>query len=291
MVTRVQRIKNSWELGKISWGVLKSDRSLVWFPVMALIGSLIVAGVFGGLIAATGLDTRTNHEGLKGVGYVFAVLGYIGLAFVGTYFLAGLCAAANERLQGRDATVRGGLDAANSKLHRIIPWALVQATVSIVISSLEERAGWLGQIIVRLLGAAWQVLTFLTVPLIVLEDVGPIDALKRSGTLLKQTWGENVFGQAGFGLLALVAMLPGILVAGIGVATGTLVAAIPLVAIGVVWILIVQMAIQAMSGIYRTALYRFAVDGKPPAAFAQADLAHAFTQRGRRGFGQAPSPN
>ncbi len=282
----VQRIRTSWELGKISWGVLRSDRTLAWFPVLSLIGSLIVVGIFGGLIAATGYDSNGANEGLKGIGYVFVVCAYIGLALVTTYFQAALTAGANERLNGRDSTFESSIAAANSKLHRILPWALVQATVSIIISAVEERAGFVGQILVRLLGAAWNVVTFLTIPILVLEDLGPWNALKRSGTLLKQTWGENLIGQAGFGLLALVAMLPGAAFIGIGIATGTLVAAIPLVAIGVIMILIASIIISAMSGIYRTALYRFAVDGKAPPAFAGADLGGAFAKRGaRRGFG------
>jgi len=147
----VQRIRNSWELGKISWSVLRSDRSLAWFPVFSGIGSLVVFGVFGGLIAATGIEDQRNQSGLKAIGYVLVVAAYIALAVVNTYFQAGLTAGANERLDGRDSNVKASLRAANSRLHRILPWALAQATVSILIRSIEERAGWLGQIIARLL--------------------------------------------------------------------------------------------------------------------------------------------
>ena len=283
----MQRIRTSWELGKISWSVLKSDRSLAWFPVLSAIGTLVVIGVFGGLVAATGLDTTGNKESLKGIGYVFIGAGYIALAFVSTYFLAGLVHGANERLQGRDSTVGGSIAAANAKVHRLLPWALVQGTVSIIIAMIEERFGVVGQIIARLIGAAWAIVTFLTIPIIMLEDLGPIQALKRSGTLLKQTWGENIVAQAGFGLLALVAMLPGIALIAIGVATGSIVAAVAIGLIGAVWIAIVSVVISAMSGIYRTALYRFAVDGKAPPAFANADLGHAYGPKSARrgGFG------
>jgi hypothetical protein len=287
----VERIRNSWELGKISWGVLRSDRTLAWFPVLQLIGSLIVVGIFGGLIAATGIDSKGSGDGLTAIGYVFIGCAYIGLAFVGTYFQAALVSGANERLNGRDSTFKSAMAAANAKLHRILPWALVQATVSIVISAIEDRAPFLGQILARVLGAVWNVVTFLTIPILVLEDLGPWNALKRSGTLLKKTWGENLAGQFGFGLLGLVVMLPGIGLIALGVATGTLVAAIPLVAIGAVLVLVASVVIQAMSGIYKTALYRFAVDGTAPPAFAGADLGGAFKQRSaRRGFG-APSSN
>jgi Family of unknown function (DUF6159) len=279
----MERIRNSWALGKISWGVLRSNKALTSFPVLSGLASLLVIGVFAGLIAATGLDTTEGNEGLEAIGYVFLVLAYIALAFVNTYFTAGLVAGANEVLDGRDTTVADSLRAANDKLHRILPWALVQATVSIVISAIEERAGFVGQLIAGLIGAAWAVVTFLTIPIIMLEDLGPWNALKRSGTLLKQTWGENIVAQAGFGLLSLVVSLPGIALIAIAAATGSLAAIVVLGGIGVVWIAIAAVVIGAMGGIYRTALYRFAVDGQAPAAFAGADLERAFGPRRAQG--------
>jgi hypothetical protein len=273
----VGRIRTSWELGKISWGVLKSDRTLAWFPILTLLVSLVVMAAFGGLIAATGVDSA--NDSLEPIGWVFVVVAYIALAFVGTYFLGALVHGANERLEGREASLGRSLGAANGRLHRIIPWAVLQGTVSVILSALEERAGWLGQIVVRLIGAAWAVVTFLTVPVIMFEDLGPIDALKRSGTLLKQTWGENLLAQAGFGLLGLVASLPGIFFLVIGITSDELALAVPLVGIGAVWILVVTVVIQAMGGIYRTALYRFAIDGAAPPAFASAHLDEAFRRK------------
>lgn len=273
------RIRTSWELGKISWGVLRSDRTLAWFPVLSMVVSLVVVAGFAGLIAATGVSTTDGQESLEAIGWVLVVVAYIVLAFVTTYFLAGLVHGANERLEGRDATLGASLGAANDRLHRIIPWAILQGTVSVIISALEERAGWLGQIVVRLIGAAWAVVTFLTVPVIMFEDLGPWSALKRSGTLLKQTWGENLLAQAGFGLLAMVASIPGIVLIVLGAASDELLAMVPLIGIGAIWILIVSIVVQAMGGIYRTALYRFAIDGKAPAAFANAHLDAAFRRR------------
>ena len=279
----MQRIRNSWELGKISWSVLRSDKTLAAFPIFAAIGSLIVFGVFGGLTALTGVNTTEGQESLEAMGYVFIAVGYVALAFVTTYFQAGLVSGANEVLDGRSATVRASLDVANSKLHRILPWAILSATVSIIISAIEERAGFVGQIISSILGAVWAVVTFLTIPVIVLEDLGPWNALKRSGALLKQTWGENLAAQFGFGFLGFFAMLPAIALIAGGIATGSLVVAVVLGAVGVAWLIVVSVVLSAMSGIYRTALYRFTVDGQAPPAFADADLGHAFDQRKGRG--------
>ena len=146
----------------------------------------------------------------------------------------------------------------------------MQATVSAVIQAIEERFGIVGTIIGSLFGAAWSVVTFLTVPIIVFEDVGPVNALKRSGTLLKQTWGENIIGQGGLGLLMLLPMLVAFGIGALGVVSGTAVVAVPLIAVAVVLLLLVATVIvNALSGIYRTALYRYAVDGQVPAAFAE----------------------
>jgi hypothetical protein len=212
---------------------------------------------------------------------VLIVAAYIVFAFIAVYFQAALVVGANERLQGRDTTLGGSLAVANSKLDRLLPWALVSATVSIILGELE-RQGWLGAIIANLLGMAWNVLTFLTIPIIVLENLGPINALKRSGTLFKQTWGENLVAQIGFGFVALIALLPALLIAGLGVASGVGVVIGVTVAIAVAWFAVVTVVIGALSGVYRTALYRYAVDGRVPDAFAATDFSSAFTTRRRR---------
>jgi hypothetical protein len=198
---------------------------------------------------------------------------------VQTYFMAALCAGANERLQGRDTNMGHMLSVANTRLHRILPWALLSATVSIIMEAIEERFGFLGQIVASVIGAAWNVVTFLSVPIIVFEDLGPINALKRSGHLLKQTWGENLMAQIGLGLIGLLAFLPGIAVIFLGVDAGDALVMFPLIAIAVVYLAIAASIVGALSGIYRTALYRYAVDGEVPAAFASTDMEHAFGQR------------
>ena len=291
-MTRMQR---SWALAKSSWAVLKSEKGLLWLPVLSFIGSAIVVGIFALAVWATlGKDTGLSGDTEYHANVVTYLLGfctYIGVAFVQTYFLAALCAGANERLQGRDTTLGTALGVAQTRLHRILPWAVLSATVSVIIQAIEERFGVLGRIIGSLIGAAWNVVTFLSVPIIVFEDVGPITALKRSAHLLKQTWGENLAAQIGLGLIGLIAFLPGLAVIFLGVAAGDVLVTVPLVAVGALLLAVAMSIVAALSGIYRTALYRYAVDGQVPQAFATTDLEHAFGQRKSvtRGFGAGPS--
>jgi hypothetical protein len=275
-------MRNSWELAKTSWAVLRSDPTLAVYPVVGGIVSLVALIAFAALVAVTGGVTDDSTEGLEAMGYVFAVLGYLVLAFISVYFQAALVAAADVRLRGGDPTLGGGFSAATGRSSRLLPWAIVVATVSIIVRWLEDR-GFVGQIVGGLFGAAWSVVTFLAIPVIVLENVGPVGALKRSGQLLRRTWGENILAQLGFGLLGLVLSLPGIAIIGLGFLIGGAAAIATAVVVGGAMLVVVTVALSALSGIYRTALYRYVVDGTAPAAFAGVDLAHAFGPRRDRG--------
>src|SRR5690606_6938929 len=103
---------------------------------------------------------------------------------------------------------------------RIVQWAVITATVSVVLSIIRDKLGFLGDIVAGLVGGAWEVLTFLTVPVILDEDLGPISALKRSGQLFKQTWGENLVARLGLGLLGVVLMLPTFALGAIAIVSG-----------------------------------------------------------------------
>ena len=92
----------------------------------------------------------------------------------------------------------------------LLPWAVLSATVSLVLRAIEERAGIVGRIVGSLVGLAWSLVTFLVLPVLVIEQLGPIDAVKRSAELFKQTWGENMIANAGIGLVALFATIVGV---------------------------------------------------------------------------------
>jgi len=278
------RFQMSWEIAKRSWAVLRADKTLAWFPVLSALGSVAVIAALGGLFLATGIDDTSSGTSLQPMGYVLIVIAYLALAMVQTYFLAGLVAGADRRLRGQDSTLRGALEIANSRLHRLLPWAVVTATVTMVLQAIEERFGIIGTIVARLVGLAWNLVTFLVVPILVLEDLGVGDALKRSKDLFKKTWGENVLGQFGLGFVGVLLALPGIALIAIGAAAGTA-GLFLLGGIGVVLLVASAVIVSALSGIYRTALYHFAANGSVPGEFSGIDFDAAFRRRSDRGNG------
>ena len=195
------RIRNSLALARSSWAVLKADKELLLLPVISGIASLIVAASFVIPIFVAG-----NFGGASLV--VLAVM-YFVLAYITIFFNAALISAADERLQGGDPTVGSAIRGAARRAGKILPWALLSAVVSVILRAIEERVGFVGKIVISLVGMVWSVITFLVLPIIVIEGTGAGKALKKSGTLVRNTWGENLAGHIGLSILGFLPLPPG----------------------------------------------------------------------------------
>lgn len=280
------RIRASIEIVKASWAVLRKDKSLIWLPVLSFLSTAVTAGLFvGGIIAVSDFDTTgdgaTSQIGVAGYVLMFAM--YLVLAIITVFFNAALVSAAHERLTGGDPTVESALAGASRRFGVLLPWAIVSATVSTILRSIQERSGLLGRIVVGLVGMAWALVTFLVLPVIVVEGLSVGDAIRRSKDLFRSTWGEQVVGNVGInliGLFACLAFAPVALLAFASGVTGLMIAA------GIawaVWIGAVVAVTAAMSGIFQTALYLYASTGTPPAAYSAAAVQAAFRPKGSGG--------
>lgn len=277
------RISRTIELAKASWRVLNADKELLLLPVLSFIATLAVAASFLAPILLAGEGTTVEDPGT--IGYVLLFVAYVVLAYITIFFNAALVHAANERLEGGDPTLGSALRGAALRAGRILPWAIVSATVSIILRAIEERGGTFGRIASGIAGIAWALVTFLVIPVLVIENIGVMDAIKRSGSLFKRTWGENVAAQVGFGLLGFLAVLPAALVAGAGISAGGAIAFVA-ITVAVVWALLVAMVLSALNGIFQTALYRYAAGLDGGGAFSRQELQAAFAPKaGRSGFG------
>ena len=184
------------------------------------------------------------------------------------------------RLRGEPTSVAAGFAIARSKLVHILGYALIAATVGMLLRMLQERLGFIGRLVIGLLGLAWTVATFLVVPVLASEEVGPVDAVKRSVALLRQTWGENLIGNAGlgvvFGLLMFVAILVSAVLVALAVASHSVVAVVAAAALVVIGLTLLGLVQASLQGIYSAALFRYAETGQVGAGFDQAMLEQAF---------------
>lgn len=274
------RFERSWELVKASASVLRQDKELLLFPLISSGALLLVALCF--LLPAVGLGALDGleRENLSAGHYLVAFLFYFSQYFVIFFFNAGLVGAALIRLDGGDPTFADGMRIAKSRIGVIAGYAAIAATVGMILRAIQERVGFIGKIIVGLLGVGWSIATYLVVPVLVHRDVGPVEAVKESAALLKETWGENVIGRAGLGIAFSVIFI-GVAIFGafivfvafltksifvIGLAFFVTALAVGLTAL-------VQ---TALAGIYAAALYRYATTGKEAEGFDPKMLKLAF---------------
>jgi Family of unknown function (DUF6159) len=275
----MKKIKRGWALTKKSWGVLNSHRELVRFPLYGAVAMIPLAFVFLG----PGLYFLDRN--VLGGAIPLLVIGVYVLSVVSFYFSVGLAAAADMIFRGEAATVGDGLAVARSRFSQICGWAAVSTAISVLMGALENQGGIAGTIAARVVGMAWSLVTFLAVPVIAIEGTGPFETLKRSASLFKSRWGQQITGNIAIGgAVFLFGVLPSAALIAIGVlvwASASFVGAL-LVVIGVIGLAIALLINRALTGIFGVALYRYAIDGEAVGGFTVEDMESAVKQkRGR----------
>ncbi len=282
-------IGRSFALFKLCLHVLAVDKELILFPVFSTIGFIVVTLTFTGITFGIGSFERLEAGTSNALDLLMIFAFYVAVYFVIIFFNAALVFAAHERLEGGDPNIRSGLAGASTRIVTIFLWSIIAATVGLILQLLSSQAreqggifGIIAQIVISLLGAAWSLITFFVVPLIVIEHRGLKDSFTASFALLKRTWGEQVVGNFGLGLLQLLATLAAIAVGalltlilsplgGAGAALG--------VALGVILVVGVSLVFTTLSGIYKAALYNYAATGQVPSLFTDETIRGAFQQR------------
>lgn len=270
-----ESIGRSIELVKTSWNILMDDKKLLVFPILSGVVTILVVLTFILPILVTGGFGASSNIGSLVILFLFYVASY----FVVIFFNTALISCVNAKLNGKDLSIGEGLSAAAQHLPSILGWAVISATVGLILHLLEERSGLIGQIVFSLIGGAWALVTYFVVPILVLENKGVFGSIGESFDLIKKTWGESIVGAGG---MAIVFVAIGIL-GGLCV-MGTLFLGIDLIfyaALAIFLLMIVVLAVvyYAMQGIYVTALYTYAKTGTVPSAFNRDLVQNSFVPK------------
>jgi hypothetical protein len=281
------KFSRSWQLVKQSFAILRSDKQMMLFPVFSAVSCFVLTAIIatGGAFMllparaaalAAGQQFHPNQSPMFLLGlFTLYVVNY----FVIVFFNVALVGVANSRLMGGTWTFRDGIELAWARKGTILQWALVAATVGVILRTLEERLGLIGRLIMRIIGIAWALACYFVVPVLAFEDLTPIAAVKRSAKLFRDTWGEKVIGGFSLSLVSLVLMLPGI---GL-VILATFLAGLNGLLFGLVvmflYFLLLSVFMSAVGGIFNAALYRYACFKQAPAAFSHDLIASAWAPK------------
>jgi Family of unknown function (DUF6159) len=280
----MSRIKRGWALTKKSWNLLREHPSLFRFPLYGAVATTLLAIVFLG----PGLYLL-DQDSLGGA-IPLLVIGVYVLSVVGFYFSVGLAAAADMIFRGQqDVTVADGLAVSRANFSQICGWAALSTAISVLMGVLENQGGIGGQIAARLVGMAWSLVTFLAVPVIAIEGTGPLETLKRSASMFKQRWGQQITGNIAIGAAVfLIGVLPAaiLIVGGVVLWSSASFIGALLVIVGALVLAIAMLVSRALSGVFGVALYRYALDGQAVGGFTQEELESAV--RVKKGGRNAP---
>ena len=326
----VRPVRDTWRrtrvLASTSYEVLKRDKFLMAFPALSLAAAALILVVNWVVVnlASAGLNAGTVDEpgrwATEPIVWLGIIVSTILICFTSVYFTAALIYGAWERFQGRTPTFEGCILAANARLHVIVPWAILAGIVGVIIELLYrlprifrymEQAGRnipvvghfaaIGTMIVAvLLETIWYFATYLVVPILVVEETGPFASCKRSFQLFRKTWGKSLIAQVAFDLIGILIALPGLALAALIVLAGfgNPVALVVGIGIGVAWLLVVIVAMAAIVGIFKMALYLYVTTGEVPGEYQGTDLEKAFAgnsflkieRRTRKPRGKAQDP-
>jgi hypothetical protein len=286
-----ETFSRSWEITKQSFKIIKSDKEILIFPVLASIFSIIFFVFMALPFVMTGVLQQTGLDQLGQVAYYVVIfVFYLGVAFISTFFNVAVVYCAKKRFEGGDPTFGEGFKEAVKRIHLIFLWSLVSATVGLILRLLENSANnkknnifgrIIMSIIVGILGTAWSIVSVFVVPALVFDNVGPFKALKNSVSAIKKTWGESLIKHYGLGmaetlfvLLGLIILVPGIFLLSVIWQVGLI-----LSGIFIIYLMVVFLLFGTANTIFNTALYMYAEKGATPKVYALETMKNAFVKK------------
>ncbi|HYP19133.1 MAG TPA: DUF6159 family protein [Chloroflexia bacterium] len=282
-------LSRSWSLVKASFRVLRSDPELMVLPFISMLGVMLVSIVFFVPAYFTGLLDDVGGDHLSGqnmLAYAVLFLYYLVMYTIIIFSNVALVGAAMMRLRGGDPTVRDGLRIAMQHLPQILGYAAISATVGLVLKAIRDESGIVGKIVALVVNVAWNLVTFLVIPVLVVENVGPIEGIKRSTALLRKTWGEQVVANGGVGLVLGLITFAVIVVIGLPLfflAAASTSTALMLIVVAIIVLLVMAISLfgSALSGVFQAALYNYASTGTAGQGFDEHLVRDAFGPKKR----------
>jgi hypothetical protein len=319
----MNKFQRSWQLFKSSLEVMGREKKLLLFPFLTAVCTIIVALLFVAPVAfqPTGhaytsarhwetvgdrvfkaapqdtvtvtQDANTLHvsgkqtaEGkLQPLALAYFALMYFTSMFVATFFNVAFYSQILLALSGQPVSIGGGLLFACKRWQSILAWTLFAGLVGLVIKALEQRLGFIGQIVMRIVGAVWSVACVFVIPVIITREntFNPVTVLKESAVTLTRTWGESLIGYVGVAFGNLIILMLSLVWLGAGVAVGVALKLYWVIAVvGGAWLLAMILwgyLMSVASQIFRCALYVYATDGRLPAPYTEEMMAMAWKRK------------
>jgi hypothetical protein len=291
-------LERSWRMFKCSLKVINRNPKLLVFPVVTGTFTVLIALFFLAPLALIPTEHsifQAQHwvelgqklfrpDGAvragNSVNYVptgwlsgYGVVVYLVSMFAATFSNVAFGSQALAALNGEKVSVRGGFLAAGQRVKSILVWSLFAGLIGLLIKKVEERLGFVGRLIVGLIGVAWSVASVFAIPVIIREQptANPLSILTKSAGTIKRTWGEMLTGFVGLGSANLLAVLGSLVFLGLALAASVALHNFwIMLPAGVLWlvaILAYSYFANVASQVYLCATYIYASEGVVPEGY------------------------
>ncbi|MDO8552042.1 MAG: DUF6159 family protein [bacterium] len=284
-VAKIGKWKASKMVVRESWTLLKKDKEILWFPILSAIlvlaAYVVIGAVYffyvlnGSFASLETADYKTDY-----VSYAFLFVSYIISFLIVNFFQAGIMIIVHGRFNGQDLGFGDGIRGASDKIGKIFVWSIISATVGIILAQISNRSKTLGKIVAALFGAAWTILTFFSLPALVIGNATIKESFLESASVIRKTWGETIIVSVGVGLFFALLIIAGfVLVLIASILFGDLIIAIVLGVLFVLYIIVLAVISSALSSIFKLALYEYAKTGNVPQGFSQDLIQNAIVKK------------
>lgn len=266
-----KKITTSYHLVKVSFKYIKKDGELLLYSIFSLLASVAIFATFAGIgfffiddLKAINNNVWEESWITEAIMYGIIFIYYLVFSFITFFFNTAIITSVQRRINGHDNQLWDGLRDAMKHLKKIFIWSLINALVSTILKILQNKFGEnsiVGRIIIGLVGGFWNILTFFSFPLMIINEVGPKEAIKESANLFKKTWGERAIIHVWVGFLFAILFILLILISGFIMFSGFFITAIVIL---VVWVLSLWILSSTCNVIIKTILLHYATQGSLP---------------------------
>jgi hypothetical protein len=264
------RITRSARLIGVAWRVVRRDRAM-----LVLAGVAAVANIVGAMLIFKLAGWHVGHRPPHGERFALAgAIAAYPFTFLSVFLNVAVAAAASEALQGRRLGLLDALGVAAGRIGQIALWSALATGIGLLLQEIANRLPAGGRLASWLVGAAWSLVTLFAIPILALEGCGALKCVKRSSSLMRERWGEGLTGTVAVnGALGIAgAVFGGVFGLGTSMSIDSPGTGYTIALIGLVGLMLVATAGNAIRQVFAVALYRYAMTGEPSGGFAEHDL-------------------
>ncbi|MFA6376038.1 MAG: DUF6159 family protein [Candidatus Paceibacterota bacterium] len=262
---KIGKVRGGYLVVTESFKLLGRNKSIMMFPFAALVVELLaVAAALAAYFFAFGFSEesfkRLENPDSSGIMYLCLFIFYVVSIFIASYFQAGLVAVVSGQINGKKLTYNDGMKVAAANFWKIFFWSSIAATVGVILQFITSKSKYLGRIVANLLGAAWDIITFFIVPVLVLENDSVGQSIKRSALIFKNKWGQTLIANFSTGLFFAFLMMLGFVAVFLVIIFGgdnPALILFSLIALAIYLLMLVILS-TTIEGIYRVVLYEYA---------------------------------